>query len=320
MKNKMICLSVFMLCLMLFGCNKKSEEETAEQQAEETVKAPINVIGRAEDNKEDLLPKHEYELKENHEVGGRQGIAYEDGYYYVSDSKKLFVYDENWQLINEADGQFSAFENEVNHIGDIDVYNGEIYAGIEYFMDGESKNIQIAVYDAKTLKMVRTVMFDENSGQTEVSGIAIDPDSSSVWMCSWSDGDSGRYLYRYDLENGEYLGKYHLQPAPQYIQSVACFDGNLYITADDGDADLGEADHIYRYRVDLSRSNAPVVLERTLDDIILQGEIEGLSFDKENKRLLVCYNHGARIVLGMGKGFYEGFDKEIHNIYVYDFK
>ena len=27
MKNKMICLSVFMLCLMLFGCNKKIKEE-----------------------------------------------------------------------------------------------------------------------------------------------------------------------------------------------------------------------------------------------------------------------------------------------------
>lgn len=87
----------------------------------------------------------------------------------------------------------------MNHLGDIDVYNGEIYAGVEYFMDGEAKNIQIAVYDAQTLELTGTWSFAEESGQNEVSGIAVDPDSESVWLCSWADGESGRYLYRYDL-------------------------------------------------------------------------------------------------------------------------
>ena len=314
-------LMILFICLLLVSCAAETKkEEPDKNETEEKMKPPVNVMGRYEDNKDDLLPIHEYQLEEVHEVGGRQGIAYEDGYYYVSDSKKLYCYDSDWQLVNEADGQFDAFESEVNHIGDIDVYKGEIYAGIEYFMDGQSKNIQITVYDANTLKIKRTAMFDENSGQSEVSGVAVDPDSSSVWMCSWSDGDSGRYLYRYDLESGDYAGKYHLQPAPQYIQGIAYYDGSIYITADDGDADLGEADHVYRYKVDLNRTNAPVVLERTLDDVTLQGEIEGISFDKENKKMLVCYNHGSHIVLGMSKGFYEGYDHEIHEVYVYGFE
>ena len=170
------------------------------------------------------------------------------------------------------------------------------------------------------LELKKTYNFDSSSGQNEVSGIAIDPDTKSIWMCSWADGESGRYLYRYDLESGKYLGKYHLQAPPQWIQGIAYLDGYIYITADDGTADLGEADHIYRVKVDLDKTTMQVLLERTLDDVILQGEIEGLSFDKNNNRLLVSYNRGAQIVLGMPKGFYVGYDKELHNIYMYSMK
>ena len=45
------------------------------------------------------------------------------------------------------------------------------------------------------------------SGQTEVSGITVDPDHGYMWMCSWAEDESGSYLYKYDLESGEYLGK-----------------------------------------------------------------------------------------------------------------
>jgi hypothetical protein len=64
----------------------------------------------------------------------------------------------------------------------------------------------------------------------------------------------------------------------------------------------------------------PVFIERTLDDVTLQGEIEGLSFDKIKKQLLVNYNRGAQIVLGMTQGLYEGYEKEFHEIFVYDMK
>jgi len=185
-------------------------------------------------------------------------------------------------------------------------------------MDGEASNIQIAVYDARTLAFLRAFPFDEQSGQTECSGIAVDPDAGLIWMCSWADGESGRYLYRYDLESGEYRGKVHLQPCPQWIQGIACYGGALYLTADDGTADLGEPDHVYRCRPTADGTSASVVLERTLDDVRLQGEIEGLSFDRQAGRLLVSYNRGARIVLGMVRGLYEGYDEELHEVYCYD--
>ena len=278
--------------------------------------APVTVQGRAE--AEDMRPLFDYSLNGSHDVDGRQGIAWEGGCYYISGSTTLSRYDGDWNLTATASEPFSGFADEVNHIGDIDVYNGEIYAGVEYFMDGEAKNIQIAVYDAETLELTRTYAFDAGSGQTEVSGIAVDPDSGSVWMCSWADGESGRYLYRYDLESGAYLGKHHLQPVPQWIQGIAYDDGWIYMTADDGTADLGEPDHVYRCRVDVSRTAWPVLPERTLDDVTLQGEVEGISFDREADRMLISYNRGAQIVLGMPKGFYQGYDRELHEVFEYD--
>lgn len=275
--------------------------------------APVTVMGRQEETVS--CPEYRYTLSEIHEVDGRQGVAWEDGFYYISGSTTLTRYDAEWNLIAAAEEPFSGFTEAVNHIGDIDVYKGDIYAGVEYFMDGEAKNIQIAVYDAQALTLARTYPIAAESGQNEVSGIAVDPDSGSIWLCSWADGESGRYLYRYDLNTGEYLGKFHLQAPPQWIQGVAYHEGWLYMTADDGTADLGEPDHVYRCRVDLSKTAWTVLLERTLDDVTLQGEIEGITFT--DTQMLISYNRGAQIVLGMPKGFYEGYTREIHEVFVY---
>ena len=61
-----------------------------------------------------------------------------------------------------------------------------------------------------------------------------------------------------------------------------------------------------------------VTLEKTFDDVIKQGEIEGLSFDGKTNRLLVLYNRGARIIQGMPSGFYDGYDREISEVFFFD--
>ena len=262
-----------------------------------------------------------YRLLASHEVNGRQGIAYENGCYYVSGSTTLTKYDKDWNVLAESTDPFSTgFEKQVNHIGDIDVYQNEIYCGVELFLDGEAKNIQIAIYDAETLTLKRTFPFEPDSGQTECSGIAVNPDNGTVWMCSWADGASGRYLYKYDLATGAYLGKVHLHAVPQWIQGVAYHDGAYYITADDGDADYDEPDHVYKAVIPDGATLCKVTEEKALDDVIKQGEIEGLSFDTDQSRLLVLYNRGARIILGMPSGFYDGYDHEIHEVFEYEIK
>ncbi|MBR3340579.1 MAG: hypothetical protein IKG30_03070 [Clostridiales bacterium] len=285
-----------------------------------TSKTGTELGGRHENDASVVNPAHSYELKSSHEVNGRQGVCVENGSYWVSGSKTLAKYDSNWDLISVNDDPFKGYDIEVNHIGDIDVYNNELYIGAEYFMDGVGTNIQIAVYDGDTLELKRTFPFEESSGQLECSGIAVDPDTKTVWMCSWVGEESGRYLYKYDLESGAYLGKVHMQMPPQWVQGMAYYKGSFYLTADDGTADDNEPDHLYRTTVKDGDTYCTVTLERTFDDVTKQGEIEGLSFDRANGKLLLLYNRGARIVLGMPQGFYDGYDHEISEVFVYDIR
>ena len=78
-----------------------------------------------------------------------------------------------------------------------------------------------------------------------------------------------------------------------------------------------ESDHVYKCLVDPDLDEFSVLPEKTLDDVTRQGEIEGISFDKDKKHMLISYNRGAIIVKGMPTGFYDGYDKEIHEVFVY---
>lgn len=262
-------------------------------------------------------PVSEYEPAEVHPVGGRQGVCAEEGNYWVSGSGTLEKYDSDWNLVAQNTEPFKGYSLEVNHIGDIDVYNNELYLGVEYFMDGEGKNIQVAVYDGDTLKLKRVFPFRADTGQLECSGIAVDPDSRTVYMTSWIDDGSSEYLYMYDLDSGDYKGKLKMQPAPRWIQGVAYYQGSLYVTSDDGNADDDEPDHMYRIEVSEDKKTGHVSMEKTFDDVTKQGEIEGLTFD-DSGRFLLLYNRGAKIVNGMPTGFYEGYTEEVHEVFVYD--
>lgn len=267
--------------------------------------------------KADASVNRTYTLESVHPVNGRQGVCVEGDFYWVSGSATLTKYDQNWNVIAENTDPFKGYALEVNHIGDIDVYQNELYLGVEYFMDGEGKNIQVAVYDGDTLELKRVFPFRADTGQLECSGIAVDPDTQTVYMSSWIEDESSSYLYMYDLSVGDYKGKLQMQPSPKWIQGVACYDGNLYITCDDGDADDNAPDHMYRIEIGADRKTGRVVLEKTFDDVKRQGEIEGLTFDAARGEFLLLYNRGARIIAGMPSGFYEGYDHEIHEVFTY---
>lgn len=314
--KKILLVTLAAMILLLTACSAGQTKAT--EPAEATKDEAAVTSNRPEDSTAVMLPKYTYTLNGSHEVKGRQGVCSEGDYYWVSGSTTLAKYDKDWNLIKINEEPFKGYEVEVNHIADIDVYNNELYIGAEYFMDGVGKNIQVAVYDGDTLELKRTFPFEEESGQLECSGIAVNPDNSTVWMCSWVGEESGRYLYGYDLKTGKYQGKVHMQMPPQWLQGIAYYDGYFYMTADDGTADDKEPDHLYRTKINEGATDCIVTLERTFDDVTLQGEIEGLTFDHAKKQLLLLYNRGARIVLGMPKGFYDGYDKEISEVFVYD--
>ena len=111
--------------------------------------------------------------------------------------------------------------------------------------------------------------------------------------------------------------KIKLQEGTKWIQGIACYDGSLYVTCDDGNADLDEPDHMYRIDLSEDQSSASVVMEKEFTEVTRQGEIEGLSFDSGRHEFLLLYNRGARIIAGMPSGFYDGYDREIHEVYSY---
>jgi hypothetical protein len=263
---------------------------------------------------DDQLPNYSYKLKDAFEVKGRQGIAVDAKHYYVSGSKAIYKYDKKGKLLLSNENPFEGYAIPSNHIGDIDVFEGELFISAEWFMDGVGKDIQIAIHDAETLKFKRTFKFEPSSGQEEVSGICVDRDKRTVWMSSWVGENSGRFLYEYSLDTGKYLRKVHLQPVPQWIQGVYYYKGALYVTADDGEADFDEPDNLYRVNI-TDKTFATVTREKAFTEIKRQGEIEGLAIDSASNELLVHFNRGARIILGMPKGFYEGYDKEISEVY-----
>ena len=186
-----------------------------------------------------------YTLMGTTEIEGRQGIAQDGEHRWVSDSDALYLYDADWNLIAKNDTPFATgIAPSANHISDIDVYDGHLYCGIEHFENAKGSDIQIAVYDAQSLTFQRTFFFEPASGQDEISGVTVNPAENTLVACSWTQ--SGAYLYRYDLSSGNYLNRVVLWGGPQHIQGIAYREGAYYLTADDGNEDAGEPDHVYR--------------------------------------------------------------------------
>lgn len=259
-----------------------------------------------------------YKLKKIIEVDGRQGIATNGTHYFVSGSTALYVYDKDGNLLKKNEDPFAGLKLAANHFGDISYHNGEIYTGVEWFEDGRGQDIQIVLYDAETLNMTRSNPWDPDSGQVECIALAVDTDHNLVWMTDWVNGN---YIYSYNLTNGEYVGKIHLRASPEWTQGIAAYKGDLYITADDGNADRREYDNLWKVSGNAVGTNATYISHEKAftvpEDFIDFGEIEGIEFDKGADEMLVHANRGRQIILGMPKDFYPGYDREISEVYVF---
>ena len=310
----------------------------------------------------------EYRLKKVVTVPGRQGIAAYKDYYYVSDTRGLYKFDKNWNLVKKRVQNLDKnskdydplFNNPdpakggANHFGDIDVYDGKIYTGNEYFNLGRGVNISVDIYDANTLKYIESIPWRAESGQVEVSGVAVDRERNLVWLSDWVDS---RYVYAYSLETKQYYTKVQCRPEPYWCQGIFIADGQMLLAADDGESTYHIADNVYKMDITgapytgLVQGTEPVkdtpwsvktdkagkVVKRTgliaggamggkvtlfreMTDFRRCGEIEGLCIDPVNDDLLVLNNRGTQIILGMSQGPFanEGYTGEIHEVYVYE--
>lgn len=260
-----------------------------------------------------------YSLFKVVDVNARQGICASSDYYYVSSSKSLAKYDKNWNLIAENTDPFSyGYDLPVNHIGDLDVSGSYLYCVVEKFSHGKAENKQIALYDANTLQLVSLFPINAESGQAECAGICVNEEENLLLSCEWGNEESAKYLYEYDLSTGSFLGRIYMENAPSQIQGIAYYNGSYYISADDGDADNDQEDHIYKLTLSAD-GRASLQAEKGIAEVSRQGEIEGLAFDENRNQLLVLYNYGQRIVNGVKYDFYDGYGEEQHKIYLYSF-
>ena len=300
----------------------------------------------------------EYRLKQVVPVDGRQGIAADDKYFYVSDTRGLYKYDRNWKLVKkrvktDKDGLFPHPEL-ANHFGDIDVWNGKIYTGNEHFNLGRGHNICVSIYDANTLQWIEDIPWRAESGQVEVSGVAVDRERNLVWLSDWVDS---RYVYAYSLETKQYYTKVQCRPEPYWCQGIFIADGKMLLASDDGESTYHIADNVYVMDITgvpytgLKQGTEPVkadpwnvktdangkVVTRTglvaggaaagrvnllkeMTEFRRAGEIEGLCIDPVTQDLLVLNNRGTQIILGMSQGPFkeEGYKGEIHEVYVFE--
>lgn len=250
------------------------------------------------------------------EVPGRQGIASDGNFLYVSGSKSLYKLTPEGTVLDSNMTPFDGLQGDLNHLGDINLIGDDLYTGVESFVNGRGENIQIVIYDTDSLQPKRSIHWNEASGQKEVCGIAIDSVRGSIWLADWLDG---QFIYRYDMVSGAYTGKVELKPPLSMIQGICAVGDQLLITADDGDADLDEPDHIYSIPLAWknNETSRPVTMEKALTEFIRAGEIEGLCLIPRTNRLLVLMNRGKRILQGVPMEYYPGYDREIHEVYEY---
>ncbi len=300
----------------------------------------------------------EYRLKKVVQVPGRQGVAADKDYFYISDTRGLYKFDHNWNPVQkrvktDKDGLFPHPEL-ANHFGDIDVYDGKIYTGNEHFNLGRGENISVSIYDAKTLQWIEDIPWSPESGQVEVSGVAVDREQGLVWLSDWVDS---RYVYAYSLATKKYYTKMQCRPEPYWCQGIYVCDGTMLFSADDGESTYQIPDNIYKADISgapyfgLKQGTEPVkkdpwnvktdangkVVTRTgliaagafarpltlfmeMKSFRRCGEIEGLTVDPNTDDLLVLNNRGTQIILGMSQGPFkeEGYTGEIHEVYVYE--
>lgn len=243
------------------------------------------------------------------EVNGGQGVFVINHRMYVNGSKQISIY-QGKKKIKQNKNVLQDYQGPLSHMGAISADQKYLYAPVEYFDGSHSSYIQIGIYN-HDLTFHDSFAISKKSGQKECSGVAVDPDDHTLWLCEWGHETSSTYFYHYDLK-GYYLGKIQMGKPAYDIQGICIYHHEIYMASDDGDAEKGEPDHIYKMSL---KNKASLIKVKTLSDVYDQGEVEGLCVNASH--LYVLYNRGAKVVNGEVKGLKKGYTHQIHEVYIF---
>lgn len=138
--------------------------------------------------------------------GHIQGICGdESGNVYVSDTSRLMKYDTSMSITVQNTSPFAGLPDSPSHIGDIDYYNGEIYATPSIGPTGACTCI--AVYDADTLALDRYATVADLAGM-HASACACAPEMNRLFIPQYYE--DGEIVHAYKLSDLTYVGEVEL--------------------------------------------------------------------------------------------------------------
>jgi hypothetical protein len=162
------------------------------------------------------------------EAAFRQGIAKADEGWVMSNDFTLFRTDDTFAVTakNEQAIPADMLAQEFDHIGDIDVESGVIYAPLEQG-DYDAMRQAMVRYDAATLELIDLV----EVAQSHNSWVSVDPDRMIAYSMSGFTDDE---VLRYDIAAGwKPLDPIRLDRTVDRVQGGDVELGYLWLSTDD---------------------------------------------------------------------------------------
>lgn len=166
-------------------------------------------------------------------VKGTQGYATDGTLHYISDTEMLSAYDAQWKQVWQTKNVFADMfpgEDTLNaqrkaagletlhkHVGDIDVYDGKIYAPVESYRSCEDNVMQhVAVFSAKDGSFLSST--DISPYKHEISSIAIVPSRGIMAITSFCEAWE---IPQYDLKTMQPVAPLKLDKPILKMQGIA---------------------------------------------------------------------------------------------------
>jgi hypothetical protein len=192
-----------------------------------------------------------------------QGLTTDGASWYFSWKLGLERTDLNY--VTEASNSPAAIPPDLarlgdNHIGDIDYWDGTLFAAIE---DGPSYlHPYIVSFDPTTLKAIQTYPLSNSLLTQGVPWVAVDGPRGTLYAAQW---DPTPEIFVFDLATVTYSRSIPLHTTIGRIQGAKVFEGSLYASTDD------EAKDIYKINLDTGTVIPLFALHQNFEE-------EGLAF------------------------------------------
>lgn len=160
------------------------------------------------------------------QITGHQGYTTDGTFHYITDTSRIDKRnnDGTWSIVLSNASPFTGISG-VNHLGDVEYFNGKLYVPVEtYGGCGDVSGQKIVLYNSTTLAL--DSQFDISSQGHEASSVGIDGINNIAYVSSYCDGSK---LWKYNATTFAFLGTLSLSVTIDRIQGCSYHNGFIYI-------------------------------------------------------------------------------------------